>query len=169
VGLCCNRFGALGLSIVNHTACAWDGERVYPGAINAVDRIKENGGLLVDPTFVIWQCNGVPAGTGNISPVHQAVMDAVGNLTFEENELPARLASHTAVRVSATLRKYAKDRLPGGRNTKAEVAQRFSPAAMDSFPDMPPSNNISGGILGMTKAALRKSPSADARSVNGKR
>jgi hypothetical protein len=33
---------------------------------------------------------------------------------------------------------------------------------------MTPSNSISEGNLGMTKAALRKSPNADARSVNGK-
>jgi hypothetical protein len=33
---------------------------------------------------------------------------------------------------------------------------------------MPAANNISEGILGMIKAAHRKSPNADARSINGK-
>jgi hypothetical protein len=70
--------------------------------------------------------------------------------------------------VSSTFRRFAADQLPGGRKTRGEVETRCGPAALASFPDLPLSNNISEGILGMTKAALRKSRDADPRSVIGK-
>lgn len=57
-GLWCNRFGAPGLYIVKHMGSAWDGERVYPHAISAIERVEENGHLLLDPSFTIGECDG---------------------------------------------------------------------------------------------------------------
>jgi hypothetical protein len=39
---------------------------------------------------------------------------------------------------------------------------------MECFPDMPASDNISEGILGMTKSAQGKAPNTDVRSINEK-
>jgi hypothetical protein len=79
------------------------------------------------------------------------------------------LASHSAISVCAKLELFAADQLPGGRNTTTEVTMhmRCGPACMTTFPDMPSSNNISEGILGMTKAAHRKTPNVEARSTSG--
>jgi hypothetical protein len=123
---------------------------------------------LLDTSFVIWELDGSPASTGNHRAVHQAVMAAAAGLSEDASELLARLASHTAASISSTLRRFAADQLPGGQNTKVEVEKRFSPAEMECFPDMPASDNISEGILGMTKSAHRKAPNTDARSINGK-
>jgi hypothetical protein len=58
-------------------------------------------------------------------------MDAVGNLTFEEKRAPDKHGKpHSSTR-ECNIRKFAKDQPPGGRTTKAEVTQRFSPADMD--------------------------------------
>jgi hypothetical protein len=90
-----HRFGAPGLFIVKHMTSALDGKRVYPRAISAIERVEEDGRLLLDPSFTIWECDGTPAGTCNSSPVHQAVLNAVDNLASAEFEVLTRLSSHS--------------------------------------------------------------------------
>jgi hypothetical protein len=145
VGLVCARFGAPGLYILQQMDSAWDGEQVYPRALEALDHIKQDGTLLLDSSFVIWELDGSPASTDSRSKVLQAVLDAAAGLSEAHNALLARLASHTAASIRSTLHRFAADLLPGGRNTKAEVGKRFSPAEMECFPDMPPFKQHIGG------------------------
>jgi hypothetical protein len=123
--------------------------------------------LLPDPAHVIWAHHDITASSGIRRPAHQAVMDAIAALSQDEADILTDLASHSATSICAKLEQFAAEQLPGGRNTTTEVTMRCGPACMTTFPDIPSSNNISEGILGMTKAAHRKTPNADARSASG--
>jgi hypothetical protein len=70
-------------------ASAWDGQHIYPTAIQALNSIKDDGHLLFDPAHVIWAHHDTPASTGMRRPAGQAVMTAIAALSQDEADILA--------------------------------------------------------------------------------